>query len=170
MKIGHDKMYPGVTGFELDMEDKCLVKQILECHLLLTVDRWQARSWNNDTYTQFCKDHGVNNLGQELHGNRFGDLERSCDIGVYSLEMWLEFVNTRTEIRNDLAIFLRDTQHLNDICHLLWLGHALLGINLTEPNLVHRQSSYTLSEDIGRTLQRSFRIQDFSGANKGSST
>ena len=115
LKIGHDKMYPCVTGFELDMEDKCLVKQILECHLRLTADRWHARSWNwYDAYTQFCKDHGVNNLGQELHGNRFGDLGRCCAIGVYSLEMWLEFVNKRTEIRNDLVIFLRVTQHLSD--------------------------------------------------------
>ena len=49
--------------------------------------------------------------------------------------MWLEFVNTRTEIRNDLAIFLRDTQHLNDICNLLWFGPTLLGIHLIEPYL-----------------------------------
>ena len=34
-----------------------------------------------------------------------------------------------------MAIFLRDTQHLNEICMLLWLGPALLGIHLTEPYL-----------------------------------
>ena len=72
--IGHDKMYPSITGFELDMEDKCLVKQILECFLRLTADRWQARAWNRyDAFTEFCKERGKKNLGQELHGNRFGD-------------------------------------------------------------------------------------------------
>ena len=63
----------------------------------------------------------------------------------YSPEMWLESVNTRTEIRNDLAIFLRDTQHLRDICNLLWLGPALLGIHLTEPYLallIDRQATH----------------------------
>ena len=34
-----------------------------------------------------------------------------------------------------MAIFLRDTQHLNEICLLLWLGPALLGIHVTEPYL-----------------------------------
>ena len=59
--------------------------------------------------------------------------------------MWLEFVNTRTEIRNDLTIFLRDTQHLSDICNLLWLGPVLLGIHLTEPYLallIDRQATH----------------------------
>ena len=38
--IGHDKMYPSITGLELDMEDKGLVKQILECFLHLDTNRW----------------------------------------------------------------------------------------------------------------------------------
>ena len=135
-KIGYDKLYPSITGFELDMEDKSLVKQVLECYLRLTADRWQARSWNRyDAYCKFCKDQGKQNMGQELHGNRFGDLEKCCAIGIYSLETWTDFINTHTEVRNDLAIFLRDTQHLSDICTLLWLGPALIGIHLTEPYL-----------------------------------
>ena len=44
-------MYPSVTGFELDMEDAYLVKQILEAFLRLTADRWQARSWNKFNYS-----------------------------------------------------------------------------------------------------------------------
>ena len=47
----------------------------------------------------------------------------------------MDFVNVRSEARNDLAIFLEDTQHLKDICILLWLGPGLLGIHLTEPYL-----------------------------------
>ena len=42
-KIGNDKMYPLITGFKLDMEDKSLIIQIIECFLRLTADRW--RRW-----------------------------------------------------------------------------------------------------------------------------
>ena len=132
--LGHDKMYPSVTGFELDMNDKLLSKQILECFLRLTADRWQARSWNKyEEFTKFASENQKKNCGQELHGNRFGDLERSCAIGVYSLVTWVDFVNAYCNIRNQLSIFLRDTMHLSDICLFLWLGPALLGIHLTEP-------------------------------------
>ena len=75
------------------------------------------------------------NLGQELHGNRFGDFEKCCAIGIYSIEMWVDFINVRSEAWNDLAKFLRDMQHLWDICILLLLGPALVGIHLTEPYL-----------------------------------
>ena len=37
------------------------------------------------------------NLGQELHGNRFGDFEKCCAIGIYSIEMWVDFINVRSE-------------------------------------------------------------------------
>ena len=70
-------MYPRITGFELDMEDKCLIKQILECFLRLNADRWQARSWNCfKAFTAFCKDQGKANMRRELNGIRFGDLVR----------------------------------------------------------------------------------------------
>ena len=38
-KIGYDKMYPSITVFELDMKEKPLIKQILECFLRLAADR-----------------------------------------------------------------------------------------------------------------------------------
>ena len=37
-KIGYDKMYPSITVFELDMKEKPLIKQILECFLRLAAD------------------------------------------------------------------------------------------------------------------------------------
>ena len=55
--------------------------------------------------------------------------------------MWVDFINVRSDVRNDLAIFLRDRQHLEDISLHLWLGPALLGIHLTEPFLVLLVSS-----------------------------
>ena len=47
----------------------------------------------------------------------FGDLEECCDNGVNSLHIWLNFINLRSDIRNDLTIFLCDTKHLNDHCY-----------------------------------------------------
>ena len=74
-------------------------------------------------------------MSQELHGNRFGELEKYCAIAVYSLPTWKDFISSYTNIRNQLAIFLRDTVHLSDMCNFLWLGGALLDIHLTEPYL-----------------------------------
>ena len=126
-------MYPSITGFELDMEDKSLIKQILKCFLQLTADPWEERSWSRfAAYCKFVKGLGKLNLGQELHGNRFGDFGKCCTTGIYSIEMWVDFIIVRGEARNDLAIFLRDTQHRKDICILLWLCLALLGIHLKE--------------------------------------
>ena len=133
-EMGHDKLYPSITGFELDVEDKGLIKQIMEMYLRLTADRWQARSWNRyEEFSIFYQERGVKNLGQELHGNRFGELEKCCAIAVYSLPTWKDFISSYTNIRNQLAIFLRDTVHLSDMCNFLWLGGALLGLHLTEP-------------------------------------
>ena len=74
-------------------------------------------------------------MGQELHGNRFGELEKCCAIAVYSLPTWKDFVSSYPNIRNQLSIFLRDTVHLSDMCNFLWLGGALIGLHLTEPYL-----------------------------------
>ena len=38
-EMGHDKLYPSITGFELDVEDKGLIKQIMEMYLRLTDGR-----------------------------------------------------------------------------------------------------------------------------------
>ena len=120
-KIGYQKMNPSAQ-LELDMEDSSLVKQVLEAHLRLTADRWSARSWNKfEEYTEFCKDNGVSNVGRELHGNRFGDLELCCAIGVYSLSTWVKFIETHPNIRNQLTTFIRETIHLADVCNILWL-------------------------------------------------
>ena len=135
--VGYDKMYPEITGLELDMEGKCLIKQILECFFRLTADRWQARAWNKyEEFDQFCRDNMTINLSQQLHGNRFGELEKCCGIGLYLLEIWHKFIHKYSNVRNQLAIFLRDTSHLMDVCNFLWLGPALIGIHLTEPYLL----------------------------------
>ena len=86
-----------------------------------TADPWGERSWSRfSAYSMFVKDLGKLNLGQELHGNRSCDFEKCCAISIYSIEIWVGFINLRTEARNNLAIFLRDAQHLKDIYILLW--------------------------------------------------
>ena len=76
-KIEYDNMYQSITGFELDMEDKSLIKQILECFLRITTDPLGERSWSRfAAYCKFVKDLAKLNLGQELHGKRFDDFEK----------------------------------------------------------------------------------------------
>ena len=75
----------------------------------------------------------MSNVGRELHGNRFGDLELCCAIGVYSLPTWVSFIETHPNIRNQLTTFIRETIHLADVCSVLWLGAALFGIHVTWP-------------------------------------
>ena len=76
-KIEYDNMYQSITGFELDMEDKSLIKQILECFLRITADPLGERSWSRfAAYCKFVKDLAKLNFGQELHGNRFDDFEK----------------------------------------------------------------------------------------------
>ena len=132
-KIGYHKMNPSAE-LELDMDDSSLVKQVLEALLRLTADRWSARAWNKfEEYSEFCKDNGVSNVGRELHGNRFGDLELCCAIGVYSLPTWISFIESHPNIRNQLTTFIRETIHLAEVCNVLWLGAALFGIHVTWP-------------------------------------
>ena len=56
-------MYPSVTGFEMEMEDACLVKQVLEGFLRLTANRWQARSWNK--FEEYNKSLCMSNMYPE---------------------------------------------------------------------------------------------------------
>ena len=81
-------MYPSITEFEWDTEDKFIIKQIFECFLQLTADRWRERSWSRfAAYCKFVKDLGKLNLGQELNENRFCDFEKCYAIGIYYIEM-----------------------------------------------------------------------------------
>ena len=70
-----------------------------------------CRSLGGEKLEQFVKDLRKLNLGQELHGNRFGDFEKCCAIGINSIEMWVDLINVRSEARNDLAISMRHMQH-----------------------------------------------------------
>ena len=53
-KLVYDKMYPSVTGLELVMEDKCLIKQILERFLQLTADNWRTEVGEICCLLQVC--------------------------------------------------------------------------------------------------------------------
>ena len=45
-QIGRDKLFPETTGFEMNINDKVVVVQILEVWLRLTLIRWHGRMWN----------------------------------------------------------------------------------------------------------------------------
>jgi len=45
-QIGRGKLFPGTTGFEMNINDKVIVVQILDVWLRLTSIRWHGRMWN----------------------------------------------------------------------------------------------------------------------------
>ena len=45
-QIGRDKLFPETTGFEMNINDKVVVVQILDVWLRLTSIRWHGRMWN----------------------------------------------------------------------------------------------------------------------------
>ena len=132
--IGADKLFPKCVGFEMNLEDKLIVIQILDCWMRLTSIRWQARSWNRySEFTDFAEKRGILNVGQMLHANRFGEFEVRCAGGLYLADAWKEWLETFTDVRNQLACYLREVSSLMDQCMFLWAGAALIGIHLTFP-------------------------------------
>ena len=44
--IGQDKLFPKKISFEMNIEDKLSVVQVLDCWMRLTSVRWQSKPWN----------------------------------------------------------------------------------------------------------------------------
>ena len=77
--IGAEKLFPKTVGFEMNIEDKLIVVQILDCWMCLTSIRWQSCTWNKyRSFTDFAEKRGVQNVGHMLHANRFGEFEERC--------------------------------------------------------------------------------------------
>ena len=132
--IGADKLFPKTVGFEMNLEDKLIFIQILDCWMRLTSIRWQARSWNYyKKFTDFAEKMEVLNVGHMLHANRFGEFEERCAGGVYLLDTWLKWLGTFTDVRNQLACYLREVETLSEQCKFLWAGAAIIGIHVTVP-------------------------------------
>ena len=132
--IGAEKLFPKTVGFEMNLEDKLIVIQILDCWMRLTSIRWQSRAWNKyKKFTDFAEKRDVKNVGHMLHANRFGEFEERCAGGLYLADMWLDWLSTFSDVRNQLACYLREVEGLMEQCKFLWAGIALIGIHLTVP-------------------------------------
>lgn len=74
--IGADKLFPKTVSFEMNIEDKLVILQILDCWMRLTSIRWQVRPWNRyKDFTDFAERKGYKNVGHMIHANRFGEFE-----------------------------------------------------------------------------------------------
>ena len=132
--IGADKLFPKTVGFEMNLEDKLIFIQILDCWMRLTSIRWQARSWNYyRKFTDFAEKLGILNVGHMLHANTFGEFEERCAGGVYLMDTWLKWLDTFTDVRNQLACYLREVKSLYEQCKFLWAGAAIIGLHITVP-------------------------------------
>ena len=105
--IGADKLFPQTVSFEMNMEDKIVVIQILDCWMRLASIRWQARAWNQyQSFTDFAEKRGYKNMGHMMHANRFGEFEERCAGGVYLYEVWMMWLETFSDVRNQLSCYL----------------------------------------------------------------
>ena len=134
--IGADKLFPKNVSFEMNIEDKLLVVQILDCRMRLTSVRWQSKPWNRySLFTEYAERQGIKNVGHMLHGNRFGEFEERYAGGLYLADCWMTWLRTYAGVRNQLACYLRSVSGLIDMCKFLWAGAALVGIHVTTPFL-----------------------------------
>ena len=58
--IGVEKLFPKTVGFEIEIEDKLIVVQVLDCWMRLTSIRWQIKPWNRyQSFTEFGEKRGI---------------------------------------------------------------------------------------------------------------
>ena len=118
--IGVEKLFPKTVGFEIEIEDKLIVVQVLDCWMRLTSIRWQIKPWNRyQSFTEFGEKRGIRNVGHMLHANRFGEFEERCAGGVYMADAWIDWLNVNADTRNQLSCYLRDTLGITDQCKFL---------------------------------------------------
>ena len=134
--IGADKLFPKNVRFEMNIEDKLLVAQIVDCWICLTSERWQSKPYNRcSLFTEYAERQGIKNVGHMLHSNRFGEFEEQYVGGLYLADCWMTWLRTYAGVRNQLACYLRSVSGLIDMCKFLWAGAALVGIHVTTPFL-----------------------------------
>ena len=132
--IGADKLFPHNVSFEMEIEDKLISIQILDYWMRLTSIRWQARPWNRYvSFIEYADKRGFRNVGHMLHANRFNEFEERCGGGVCLADVWISWLDTFSDVRNQLACFLRTTNNLMNMCKFLWAGVAFIGIHVTSP-------------------------------------
>ena len=132
--IGAEKHFPKNVSFELNIEDKLVPIQILDCWMRLTSIRWNSKPWNKySKFTEYAERRGVKNVGHMLHANRFGEFEERCAGGLYLADAWMSWLQTFADVQNQLSCYLRNVNGLMDMCKFLWAGSALIGIHVTSP-------------------------------------
>ena len=130
--IDAENLFPKNVSFGMNIEDKLITIQILDCWMRLTSIRWQAKPWNKySSFTEFAERRGIQNVGHMLHAKRFGEFEERC--AVYLADTWMVWLRSFSDVRNQLACFLRSINNLMEMCKFLWAGAALIEIHVTSP-------------------------------------
>jgi len=68
-----------------------------------------------------------------IHANRFGEFEERCAGGVYLADIWMQWLEEFSDVRNTLSCYLRTVVGLMDICTFQWATAALIGFHITVP-------------------------------------
>ena len=111
--IGADKLFPKTVSFEMNIEDKTVIIQILDCWMRLTSILWQVRMSNKyKSFTDYTERRGCQNVGHMIHANRFGEYEESCADEIYLADVWMAWLDTFSNMRNQSACFRSNESNL----------------------------------------------------------
>ena len=132
--IGADQLFPKTVIFQMNIEDNIVIIQILDCWMRLTSSRCQARTWNKyKSFSDYAECMRYQNVGHMLHANHFGEFEEKCPGWVYLVDVWMVWLDTFSDVQNQLICFLHTVSNLMEMCKMLWADPALVGIHVIVP-------------------------------------
>ena len=85
------------------------------------------------SFTDYIESWGYQIFGHMIHANRFGEYEERCAGGIYLADVWMAWLDTFSDVRKQLACFLRPVSNLMEMFKFLLAGSALAGIHVTVP-------------------------------------
>ena len=68
-----------------------------------------------------------------MHTNCFGEFKERCNGGLYLADVWIEWLNIFSYVRNQLGCFLRVVEGLIELCMCLWADIAPQAVHITVP-------------------------------------
>ena len=121
-----------IVSFEMNIEEKLLVVQVLGYSMRPASVRWQSKPWNRySLFTEYAESQVIKSVRHMLHVIRFGEFEDRCTVGLYLADCWMTGLRPYAGGRNQLECYLRSKSDVIETCKFLWAGGALVGTHVT---------------------------------------
>ena len=117
--------------FEMNIEEKLLVVQVLGYSMRPASVRWQSKPWNRySLFSEYAESQVIKSVRHMLQVIRFVEFEERCTVGLYLADCWMTGLRPYAGVRNQLECYLRSKSDVIDTCKFLWAGGALVGIHV----------------------------------------